>query len=78
MFGDDGKSIEMAELRMESLEGRIDTDIMSRAYEFIRDWVMANDTQFTDDARPPWFGYCSGSAYYIFSHMIQGADRHFI
>lgn len=73
IFGDDGKSIEMGEFIMDNLEGRAETDITVRAYEFIRDWVMANNTQFTDDARAPRFGYCSDKAYYIFPHILQEA-----
>jgi uncharacterized protein (DUF927 family)/ribosomal protein L37AE/L43A len=67
------KSMEMAQKVLSSLEDVREADVTERAYEFLRSWTASNAVQFTDDARPPRYGFVEGNDYYIFPSVLEEA-----
>lgn len=77
IFGesDEGtKSMDMALQILGNLEDQTEADVTDQAYEFIREWVMSNGSQFSDDAKSQRYGYISeDKTYYIFPHILEDA-----
>lgn len=75
IFGEsDGetKSMDMAMQILGSLEDQTEADVTDQAYEFIRGWVMSNESQFTNSAKERYGYYDSEEkAYYIFPHILE-------
>lgn len=51
------EAMNMAMQVIESLESVREADLIERAYEYIHGWIMSNWEQFTDNARPPRYGF---------------------
>ena len=69
------KALDMAMYIVEGLEDEQQSDTTGRAYEFIREWTMANDNQFKSEVKYERYGYWDKTekAYYIFPHVLKEA-----
>lgn len=47
-------------------------DVNDKAYEYIKGWVLSNNEQFDENAKPR-YGFNVGRTYYIFPHLVQEA-----
>jgi len=53
-----------------------DIDLAERAFAFIKDWILSNYDQFTDESRSPRYGYVDRnftSKYYVFPQILKEA-----
>lgn len=69
-------ALDMALKITEVLDDSREADVISRAYEFVSGWVLSNSEQFTDEARPPQFGFVDNlneNRYYIFPQILRRA-----
>ncbi len=69
-------ALDMALKIAEVLEDSKEADVIDRAYEFVSGWVLSNGAQFTDEARPPRFGFVDeiySDRYYIFPQVLRHA-----
>ncbi|WP_051585905.1 DUF927 domain-containing protein [Caldanaerobius polysaccharolyticus] len=64
-------SLDMGMEILDMLESSQEADVVDKAYEFIKSWLLANSVQFTDDARPPRYGYIENDTYYVFPHILE-------
>ena len=52
----------------------LDVDLAERAFDFVRDWVLSNETQFTEEARSPRFGYIDEfGRFYVYPQLLKEA-----
>lgn len=71
LFEENDRSLEMGEEILNMLDNEQETDIAERAYNFIREWLVANTYQFSHDARER-YGYVEGdNVYYVFPYILE-------
>jgi hypothetical protein len=72
-------SIEVGRLILDRLDDVKDADVVERAYEFTKNWVVQNGPKFTSECTPPRYGYTSkslderGEYVYIFPAALRKA-----
>lgn len=73
IFEDDNRSREMGEYILDSLEDEKEADATERAYNFLREWLIANSSQFTSDVKGERYGYMDGDKFYVFPYILDKA-----
>lgn len=73
IFEDRGDSVSMAKKVLDNLEDEREADVVDRAYDFIKGWILSNDNQFSINAKER-FGFKEEKGkYYVFPHILERA-----
>lgn len=74
LFNDDPEtSLKMGIEILSSLEDVMDTDIVEKAYEFVKGWMISNIDQFKESSKGQRFGIIDGDSFYVFPQILQEA-----
>ena len=74
LFNDDpDASLKMGVEILSSLEDVMDTDIIEKAYEFVKGWMISNIDQFKEGSKGQRFGIIDGDSFYVFPQILQEA-----
>ena len=58
---------------LSNLEDIANTNMVEKAYEFIRGWILSNIEQFKGNPKPESYGLMDKNRFYIFPQILQDA-----
>lgn len=67
------RALDMAIDIIEQLNDKEDVDSSKRAFDYLNEWIMANEEQFKDFAKLPRYGYRQGTRYLVFPQALKNA-----
>lgn len=76
LFGEErseatAKAISMGVEILKSQQTSKERDVNENATQFIIEWILSNEKQFTENAKDPRFGFVERSKYYIFPSIFK-------
>lgn len=73
IFEEEGDSKAMAKKVLQNLEDEREADVIDRAYDFIKGWILSNDVQFSINAKECFGTKEDKYKYYVFPHVLERA-----
>ncbi|MCC5910044.1 MAG: DUF927 domain-containing protein [Clostridiaceae bacterium] len=73
LFQEENNSIAMGNEILSSLEDVMEADIVERAYEFVKGWLLSNIEQFRGNPKRESYGVIDDNRFYVFPQILQEA-----